>query len=93
VIKPVNLEALTKWVGNIPEDVVHDMANIAPMLSILGEFLKAKKLLDNVWNQTFRNSSSLGYDPYSNPPNYGNADEVVKENTNKVRKGFFFYFC
>lgn len=39
VIKPVNLEALTKWVGNIPEDVVHDMANIAPMLSILGKLL------------------------------------------------------
>jgi len=38
VIKPVNLEALTKWVGNIPEDVVHDMANVAPMLSILGRF-------------------------------------------------------
>lgn len=38
VIKPVNLEALTKWVGNIPEDVVHDMANIAPMLSVLGKF-------------------------------------------------------
>jgi hypothetical protein len=37
VIKPVNLEALTKWVGNIPEDVVHEMANLAPMLSILGE--------------------------------------------------------
>lgn len=37
VIKPVNLEALTKWVGNIPEDVVHDMANIAPMLSVLGK--------------------------------------------------------
>lgn len=37
VIKPVNLEALTKWVGNFPEDVVHDMANIAPMLSVLGE--------------------------------------------------------
>ncbi|CAB0035716.1 unnamed protein product [Trichogramma brassicae] len=35
VIKPVNLEALTKWVGNIPEDVVHDMAELAPMLSIL----------------------------------------------------------
>jgi hypothetical protein len=29
---------------------------------------------------------SPGYDPYANPPNYGNADEVVKENTNKVRK-------
>ncbi|XP_075154500.1 tyrosylprotein sulfotransferase isoform X2 [Haematobia irritans] len=36
VIKPVNLEALSKWVGNIPEDVVRDMADIAPMLSVLG---------------------------------------------------------
>ncbi|XP_037028032.1 protein-tyrosine sulfotransferase [Bradysia coprophila] len=36
VIKPVNLEALSKWVGNIPDDVVRDMADIAPMLSILG---------------------------------------------------------
>lgn len=36
VIKPVNMEALTKWVGHIPEDVVRDMAEIAPMLSVLG---------------------------------------------------------
>ncbi|XP_023214977.1 protein-tyrosine sulfotransferase 2-like [Centruroides sculpturatus] len=36
VIKPINLEALSKWVGNIPEDVVRDMANIAPMLAVLG---------------------------------------------------------
>lgn len=36
VIKPVNLEALSKWVGNIPEDVIRDMADIAPMLSVLG---------------------------------------------------------
>lgn len=36
VIKPINLEALTKWVGNIPEDVVRDMADLAPMLSVLG---------------------------------------------------------
>ncbi|KAF5308008.1 hypothetical protein FQR65_LT06576 [Abscondita terminalis] len=36
VIKPINLEALTKWVGNIPEDVVKDMADVAPMLSVLG---------------------------------------------------------
>lgn len=36
VIKPVNLEALNKWVGNIPDDVVKDMAEIAPMLSVLG---------------------------------------------------------
>ncbi|CAD7090723.1 unnamed protein product [Hermetia illucens] len=36
VIKPVNLEALSKWVGQIPSDVVRDMADIAPMLSVLG---------------------------------------------------------
>lgn len=85
MIKPVNLEALTKWVGNIPEDVVHDMANIAPMLSILGELYK--KISLNFVLSTFSNSPFLqGYDPYANPPNYGNADEVVKENTNKVRK-------
>lgn len=36
VIKPVNLEALSKWVGHIPDDVVRDMADIAPMLSVLG---------------------------------------------------------
>ncbi|XP_017850865.1 protein-tyrosine sulfotransferase isoform X2 [Drosophila busckii] len=36
VIKPVNLEALSKWVGQIPSDVVREMAEIAPMLSVLG---------------------------------------------------------
>lgn len=36
IIKPVNLAALTKWVGNIPDDVVREMADIAPMLSVLG---------------------------------------------------------
>ncbi|XP_030623998.1 protein-tyrosine sulfotransferase 2 [Chanos chanos] len=36
VIKPVNLEALTRWVGHIPADVLEDMGLIAPMLSRLG---------------------------------------------------------
>lgn len=36
VIKPINLEALTKWEGHIPDDVVQDMADIAPMLRVLG---------------------------------------------------------
>lgn len=36
VIKPINIEALSKWVGQIPEDVVKDMAVIAPMLATLG---------------------------------------------------------
>lgn len=28
--------------------------------------------------------STLGYDPYANPPNYGSADALVKENSQKV---------
>ncbi|MCL4129667.1 UNVERIFIED_CONTAM: hypothetical protein GTU68_007985, partial [Idotea baltica] len=31
VIKPVNLDALSKWVGQFPQDVVDEMAEIAPM--------------------------------------------------------------
>eukprot|EP00096_Caligus_rogercresseyi_P008158 TRINITY_DN2655_c0_g3_i1.p1 TRINITY_DN2655_c0_g3~~TRINITY_DN2655_c0_g3_i1.p1 ORF type:complete len:363 (+),score=125.86 TRINITY_DN2655_c0_g3_i1:582-1670(+) len=36
VVKPVNLEALSKWVGNIPEDVLQDMDEVAPMLRHFG---------------------------------------------------------
>lgn len=36
VMKPVNTDALSKWVGHIPPDVVSDMAEIAPMLARLG---------------------------------------------------------
>lgn len=60
VIKPVNLEALSRWTGHIPGDVVRDMAQIAPMLA------------------------RLGYDPYANPPNYGNPDPIVINNTHRV---------
>ncbi|KAL0625106.1 Protein-tyrosine sulfotransferase 2 [Plecturocebus cupreus] len=63
VIKPVNLEALSKWTGHIPGDVLRDMAQIAPMLA------------------------RLGYDPYANPPNYGNPDPLVINNTHRVLKG------
>lgn len=62
VVKPVNLDALSKWVGQIPKDVVEDMANIAPMLA------------------------TLGYDPYGNPPNYGQADAFVTNNTKRIQK-------
>ncbi|XP_033112184.1 protein-tyrosine sulfotransferase 1-like [Anneissia japonica] len=60
VIKPVNLDALTSWVGKVPADVIHDMASIAPMLR------------------------TLGYDPYANPPNYGNPDQFVLDNTKEI---------
>ncbi|XP_071750823.2 tyrosylprotein sulfotransferase 1, like [Centroberyx gerrardi] len=36
VMKPVNTDALSKWVGHIPPDVLNDMAEIAPMLARLG---------------------------------------------------------
>lgn len=36
VVRPVNLDALDKWVGHIPADVRADMADLAPMLSVLG---------------------------------------------------------
>lgn len=36
VIKPINLEALNKWEGQLPDDVVRDMPQIAPMLRVLG---------------------------------------------------------
>lgn len=36
VIKPVNSDALSSWIGNIPNDVLADMNSIAPMLKILG---------------------------------------------------------
>ncbi len=36
VVKPVNLEALSKWVGHIPDDVVDEMAEVAPMLKHFG---------------------------------------------------------
>ncbi|XP_056262082.1 protein-tyrosine sulfotransferase 1-like [Pseudoliparis swirei] len=53
VMKPVNTDALSKWVGHIPPDVIGDMAEIAPMLA------------------------RLGYDPYSNPPDYTRAQPMV----------------
>ncbi|NP_001017031.1 protein-tyrosine sulfotransferase 2 precursor [Xenopus tropicalis] len=65
VMKPVNLEALIKWVGKLPADIVDDMARIAPMLA------------------------RLGYDPFANPPKYGNPDAMVVNNTHRVMKGDF----
>ncbi|KAM3961756.1 tyrosylprotein sulfotransferase [Aphomia sociella] len=36
VVRPVNLDALHKWVGQLPADVRADMPELAPMLSVLG---------------------------------------------------------
>uniref|UniRef100_A0A0B7ADI3 Protein-tyrosine sulfotransferase n=1 Tax=Arion vulgaris TaxID=1028688 RepID=A0A0B7ADI3_9EUPU len=67
VIKPVNIEALSQWVGSIPDDVVKDMELLAPMLR------------------------TLGYDPLANPPNYGNPDPNVADNTLHIKKKADFW--
>ena len=36
IVKPINVEALTQWVGSFPEDLVSEMAQVAPMLSKAG---------------------------------------------------------
>ncbi len=63
VEQPINIAALSKWVGEIPEDVVRDMDRIAPMLR------------------------KLGYDPFGNPPKYGEPDKEVLEKSKNVKVG------
>lgn len=36
VMRPVNKDALSKWVGHIPEELLSDMPQIAPLLARLG---------------------------------------------------------
>ena len=36
VVKPVSIEDLFRWVGKMPQDVIEDMASIAPMLEKMG---------------------------------------------------------
>lgn len=36
IVRPVNQDALSSWVGHLPEDVAEDMDSIAPMLTFLG---------------------------------------------------------
>lgn len=36
VVKPVNTEALSSWVGTFSDDILNDMDKIAPMLATFG---------------------------------------------------------
>ena len=36
IVKPINTDALTQWVGTYPKDVLEDMNQIAPMLQEFG---------------------------------------------------------
>lgn len=67
MVKPVNLEALSKWINAVPDDVRKDIRTIAPMLE------------------------KLGYDPDAYPPNYGEADRFVQDNTLEIKKNKAFW--
>ncbi|CAF3414284.1 unnamed protein product [Rotaria sp. Silwood1] len=67
VIKPINLEALTKWFGHIPSDVKQDLDILAPMLK------------------------KLGYNTKSDVPSYGNADQLVLDNMNRLKQNADFW--
>jgi len=36
IIKPINVDALTSWVGKFPQDLIDDMDSVAPMLEKFG---------------------------------------------------------
>jgi len=74
VVKPVNLDALSKWVGHIPEDVIADMADIAPMLKKFG--------YDTTWSES--NPPN-----YGTPDKVvvKNTNEVMKDKDEWEKKG------
>ena len=78
------MEALSKWVGHIPEDVVADMAEIAPMLEKMGydphgnppKYGDAdKEVIDNT-NDIKQHSDD-----------WEKQGEIVKQNSKKVAEG------
>ena len=74
-MKPVNLDALSKWVGQIPEDVIKDMAVVCCNMFITICIIQLAPMLER-----------LGYDPTANPPNYGKPDEIVAKKTEDIHK-------
>ncbi|VDO94132.1 unnamed protein product [Heligmosomoides polygyrus] len=64
VVKPVNLDALSKWVGAIPKDVIDEMDEVAPMLRQLGydphanppNYGKPDELVEKKTDEVHRNS-------------------------------------
>jgi len=74
VVKPVNLDALSKWVGHIPEDVISDMAEIAPMLEKLG--------YDPTWSES--NPPNYGT---PDAVVVKNTNDVMKHNEEWERRG------
>lgn len=105
VVKPVNVDALTKWVGAIPQDVIADMAEVTIILYTIYRYIIISLnmiCINNTNNfQIAPMLEKLGYDPNTNPPNYGmytlttdittlsipgKPDEIVEKKTDDLHK-------
>ena len=84
VVKPVNLEALSKWVGHIPPDVLEDMGEIAPMLEHFGYDPKANPPLYGKPDvEAVKNTN----DVIMNESKWEEAGEIVKKISKIGRDG------
>lgn len=82
VIKPINIEALSKWVGHIPADVVEEMDQVAPMLRKLGYDPSGTPNYGEPDSFVMENMHELN----RNRDNWINKEEQMKEQRSKLRE-------
>lgn len=82
MIKPINIEALSKWVGHIPADVAEEMDSIAPMLSKLGYDPTGTPNYGEPDSFVMQNMHELD----KNRDNWINKEERMKEQRSKLRE-------
>lgn len=82
MIKPINIEALSKWVGHIPADVVEEMDTIAPMLHKLGYDPTGTPNYGEPDSFVMQNMHELD----KNRDNWINKEERMKEQRSKLRE-------
>jgi len=103
-VKPVNLEALSKWVGHLPSEVIEDVRTEnfygfiqLTYLTILFLFdplcMTLSLSLSPQMGEIAPMLAHFGYDPNANPPVYGKPDSFVVKNTNDIiEHGVFLRF-
>ncbi|XP_035287508.1 protein-tyrosine sulfotransferase 1-like isoform X2 [Anguilla anguilla] len=88
VIRPVNVDALSKWVGHIPEDVLNDMPLIAPMLARLGYDPLANPPNYGKPDPQVQDNSRRGHYPASDRPANHRATMPPSEKQNSLPSRF-----
>ena len=83
IIKPVNLDALTTWVGTYPEVSVFTNLGIFAIEWFITH-QHHQDIVDEM-DEIAPMLAKMGYDPDANPPNYGVPDGIVANNTKEVR--------